>query len=350
MDTFLDSTEVDNSEAAELSAVAATPKRAKAEKPGKLPPVSLIRTVTSGVWNKASIGLKVIRENGYGCAFEIGNGDLSIAVECEAENDRTLVAGLLDKHAICDYPDHFTLATQIEKLGPSKVFNRLDFHHLEWLSSAISTDLTRYNLCAVYFDAGKWVVTDGRRLHLLENMPTIFERPTLVPAAAIRALIVALKWIKSGNVMVAESAECVRFSIVGHTGQVHITARKVDGQFPNYTQVIPETKDATRYFGDAKALNARLKFAPKRGTDKARSFLLECTGVVHAIPTTGDAYPLPLVTNSEPKKEAVTLNASYFAEAVDGMSGTVSVYPFGGLEPVVLRSGNQTALIMPMRA
>lgn len=348
METFLDSTIHANSEPENAVTVAATPKVAKA---GKLPPVSLIRTVTSGVWNKAAIGLQVLRENGQGCSFVIGNGDLAIALECEAENDRSLMSNLIDKHSICDYPEHFTLATQIEKLGPSTVYNRLEFKALEWLSSAMSTDKTRYNLCAVYFDAGKWVATDGHRLHLLENMPTIFECPTLVPSAAIQALLVSLKWIKHGNVMVSESAECVRFSIVGPTSQVHITSRKVEGKFPDYTQVIPVTQDATRYFGEAQALNARLKFAPKRGTDKARSYLLDCAGIVHAIPTTGDAYPLPLVTvAAEPKKEQVCLRADYLADAVSGVSGKVSVYPFGGLEPVVIRSGNQTAIVMPMRA
>ena len=87
---------------------------------------------------------------------------------------------------------------------------------LAFINTAISTDETRYSLCAAYFDAEKMriVSTDGRRLHYVQ-----FDDTDLVN--------LHLEGVLSGYVkLVPKEGLVIPF--------------RMEGQFPNYEKVIPE--------------------------------------------------------------------------------------------------------------
>lgn len=82
---------------------------------------------------------------------------------------------------------------------------------MKYLETAVSKDPSRYNLCSIFRDADKMVATDGYRLHMVSGLPKI-DKPHLLNGT--------------------------------------------DGQFPDYTQVIPES---TQRLVDVKLDKKQLK-------------------------------------------------------------------------------------------
>ncbi len=116
---------------------------------------------------------------------------------------------------------------------------------------AQSTDETRYILNGVYFNFkdGKLalVATDGRRLALMS-------RETPVPAASAGAIILPAKTVaellrllgKGEKLKVAFNERRASFQIEtgkdssGLTDSIHLFSKVVEGNYPNYQQVIPK--------------------------------------------------------------------------------------------------------------
>jgi len=110
---------------------------------------------------------------------------------------------------------------------------------------AISRDETRYVLNGILFvikaNSLTLAATDGRRLAIMEKHMSIqsgVERRMIVPAKTIHELSRALK--DEGDVKLVFSDNQVLFDI----DDVMIISRLIEGEFPNYEQVIPkENKD-----------------------------------------------------------------------------------------------------------
>ncbi len=105
---------------------------------------------------------------------------------------------------------------------------------------AISTDETRYVLNGIYtsFREGKLtlVATDGRRLAMIENdleFPASQEIDVIVPTKAVQELLRLLS--DSGEVLVKLSGSQISFSI----GDSFLVSKLIEGNYPNYRQVIP---------------------------------------------------------------------------------------------------------------
>lgn len=105
---------------------------------------------------------------------------------------------------------------------------------------AISTDETRYVLNGIYtsFREGKLtlVATDGRRLAMIENdldFPASQEVDVIVPTKAVQELLRLLS--DSGEVLVKLSGSQISFAI----GESLLVSKLIEGNYPNYRQVIP---------------------------------------------------------------------------------------------------------------
>lgn len=106
---------------------------------------------------------------------------------------------------------------------------------------AISHDETRYILNGILFDitGGKFkmVATDGRRLALIEkelDMPKQFHKKTIVPAKAVQELMRILK--DEGVLKVFFTPNQISFEV----DNTIIISRLIEGEFPQYEQVIPK--------------------------------------------------------------------------------------------------------------
>jgi DNA polymerase-3 subunit beta len=106
---------------------------------------------------------------------------------------------------------------------------------------AISLDETRYVLNGIFFsfkaDKLTLVATDGRRLALAEindlEIPPSQEREFIVRTKAIHELMRALK--DDGEVVIRLAQNLVQFDC----GPTTLISKLVEGNYPNYVQVIP---------------------------------------------------------------------------------------------------------------
>ncbi|MFA6320254.1 MAG: DNA polymerase III subunit beta [Candidatus Omnitrophota bacterium] len=112
-------------------------------------------------------------------------------------------------------------------------------------SFAISHDESRYVLNGVLFVIKptyiRLVATDGRRLAMVEDklqLPKTLERKFIVPTKAVNELDKSLG--DDGEVKICFSENQIFFDM----GKTRLVSRLIEGEFPNYEQVIPkEAKD-----------------------------------------------------------------------------------------------------------
>ncbi len=114
---------------------------------------------------------------------------------------------------------------------------------LELTSFAISYDETRYVLNGVLMSIKgnqvKFVATDGRRLAYMDRS---FESPVtqniemIIPTKAVQELLKILNW--DGIMKIFPSKNQVVFEV----GETVVFSRVIEGNFPNYEQVIPKSE------------------------------------------------------------------------------------------------------------
>lgn len=109
---------------------------------------------------------------------------------------------------------------------------------------AVSRDETRYVLNGILFiiqnNTIKLVATDGRRLAVIEkNLPsiTVLQEKAIIPTKTIQELSKLLE--EEGEVKIVFSENQVLFDL----GNTVIMSRLIEGEFPNYEQVIPKEVD-----------------------------------------------------------------------------------------------------------
>lgn len=118
---------------------------------------------------------------------------------------------------------------------------------------ATDADNLRYALAGVLFQRGTGsngksvynvVATDGRRLSRLEMGCAVFGQPSgaesfIVPLRTFALAAQIAKTGVSGEVFVCSAAGKVHFDF----GNVRLTSRLLDGRFPGWKKIIPDTKD-----------------------------------------------------------------------------------------------------------
>ena len=116
---------------------------------------------------------------------------------------------------------------------------------------AVSTDETRFNLSGVLMESGdaetlRMVATDGHRLAKIDRrVPGArLERGVIMPRKGLVEVRKLLEDVDQGEVTLLVSAKDVRVS----TPTVSFFMRLVEGEFPDYRQVIPNTVRARARF------------------------------------------------------------------------------------------------------
>lgn len=141
--------------------------------------------------------------------------------------------------------DEFPKLPEFKDKDTIKLSQSLFKSMLNMTAFAMSRDETRYILNGVYMVIKKnflrMVATDGRRLALIEReieLEKSIEKNLIIPAKAIQELIRNLK--DEGDIRIAFGGNQVMFDL----GDPVIISRLIEGEFPNYEQVIPkEAKD-----------------------------------------------------------------------------------------------------------
>ncbi|HTQ51768.1 MAG TPA: DNA polymerase III subunit beta [Candidatus Acidoferrales bacterium] len=226
-------------------------------------------------------------------------------------------------------------------------------------SFAISTDESRYVLNGVYIclkdHKMTMVATDGRRLALADEEVEISEKSQgefIIPAKAVNELNRLLQ--EKGDVEIKFGENQAAFKLKDDKGfSVLVLTKLIEGNYPNYRQVIPaETKERVPLVRD-EFLHA-LRRAEIMTSEKANSVKLNFSKNNLAItansPEVGEARE-SLAVNYKGKEIAIAFNPKFLIEPLSSLAEDEVFFELTDeLSPGVLKiNGPFLYVVMPMR-
>ncbi len=230
---------------------------------------------------------------------------------------------------------------------------------LKKTSFAISTDESRYVLNGIFIILKEhkmtMVATDGRRLAMADEEVDIAEASQgefIVPTKAVNELSRLLQ--DKGEIEIKFTENQVAFTLKDEKGfSILIISKLVEGNYPNYRQVIPaETKERISLVRE-EFLQA-VKRAELMTSDKSNSVKLHFTKNNLAItansPEVGEARET-LAINYKGKDIAIAFNPAYVIEPLNALNtDEVFIELIDELSPGVLKiNGPFLYVVMPMR-
>ncbi len=227
-------------------------------------------------------------------------------------------------------------------------------------SFAVSTDETRYVLNGIFFSLKEHkvtlVATDGRRLALTDeevDLPAESEGEFIVPTKAINELN---RLLGTGGLEVKFSENQVSFTLQpaseGAFG-VYVVSKLVDGNYPNYRQVIPGECQERIALPREELLHA-LRRAELMTSDKSNSVKLTFgknqLAITANTPEVGEAREV-LTMNYKGKELAIAFNPTYLMDPLKALeTDEVFLELTDELSPGVVKSTESMLyVIMPMR-
>ncbi len=230
---------------------------------------------------------------------------------------------------------------------------------LKKTSFAVSTDESRYVLNGIFISLkdGKmtFVATDGRRLALVDEEVELSENSTgefIVPAKAVNELSRLLQ--PTGNVEIKFGENQASFSLKDDKGfSVLLITKLIEGNYPNYKQVIPgEAKE--RIPISREELLSALRRAEIMTSEKANSVKMSFGKNTLAItansPEVGEARET-MAVNYKGKEMAIAFNPRYLIDPLAALAeDEVFIELIDELSPGVLKiNGSFLYVVMPMR-
>jgi DNA polymerase III subunit beta len=230
---------------------------------------------------------------------------------------------------------------------------------LKKTSFAVSTDESRYVLNGIFISLkeGKMtlVATDGRRLALVDEEVEISEKSAgefIVPAKAVNELNRLLQ--EKGEVEIKFGENQASFALKDDKGfSVLLVTKLIEGNYPNYKQVIPGEPKERIPLGREELL-AALKRAEIMTSEKANSVKLSFGRNTLAItanaPEVGEARE-SLAVNYKGKEMAIAFNPRYLIDPLQALTeDEVFIELIDELSPGVIKiNGPFLYVVMPMR-
>lgn len=245
-----------------------------------------------------------------------------------------------------------------EKTSIHYTFNSTDFKHaVSQTVFACSTDMSRPVLTGVYWHSheGKLylVGTDGYRLAERVMVDTKSELAAVIPVTTLQEVMRVIT-DSTNEVDILFDETQVRFRV----DDAEITSRLIDGKYPDYRQLIPQTTD----------IKTTLKTADLSRTAKiARLFARDSGGSIMMVVDEADKLfdvrsVASEVGENTSRIEAevtgsgqVSLNSRYLSEALAAIDAEQLRLGFSGkLSPIVLTPADDDAnylhIIMPLKS
>jgi len=226
-------------------------------------------------------------------------------------------------------------------------------------SFAISTDESRYVLNGVFISLRDhkmtMVATDGRRLALVDEEVEISEKSQgefIIPAKAVNELSRLLQ--EKGDVEIKFGENQAAFRLKDDKGfSVLILTKLIEGNYPNYRQVIPtETKERVPLVRE-EFLHA-LRRAEIMTSEKANSVKLSFSKnnlvITANSPEVGEARE-SLAVNYKGREIAIAFNPKFLIEPLNALTEDEVFFELTDeLSPGVLKiNGPFLYVVMPMR-
>ncbi len=237
-----------------------------------------------------------------------------------------------------------------------KPSNRLELgqllSELERCLPFASDDPTRYNINGLYFETDRIVATDGHSL-IVSEIPHGLDNVILSKDGCKKLA----KWLKmrrltegkDAGVHISWNDALVTFNLPA-TGET-VTLRKVDGQYPDYRQVIPADSFQVVALGlqqkNCKLDTSSLVKVSKR-TNDSRDPAIKLTKDQAGVTYKSPAIPQYVVCPSEPAPFTIGFSARLLSRCLDAIQSRelLLTSEYG---PAIIRNGRIQAIIMPMR-
>jgi DNA polymerase-3 subunit beta len=230
---------------------------------------------------------------------------------------------------------------------------------LKKTSFAVSTDESRYVLNGIFISLkdGKMtlVATDGRRLALVDEEVELSDKSSgefIVPAKAVNELNRLLQ--DKGDVELKYGENQASFALKDDKGfSVLLVTKLIEGNYPNYRQVIPgEAKERIALVREE--LLQALRRAEIMTSEKANSvkmtFGKNTLAITANSPEVGEARET-LAVNYKGNELAIAFNPRYLIDPLNALSeDEVFIELIDELSPGVLKiNGPFLYVVMPMR-
>jgi DNA polymerase-3 subunit beta len=226
-------------------------------------------------------------------------------------------------------------------------------------SFAISTDESRYVLNGIYLSLKDhkmtMVATDGRRLALVDEEMDVAEKSQgefIVPAKAVNELNRLLQ--DKGEVEVRYAENQASFTLRDEKGlSVLIVTKLIEGNYPNYRQVIPaETKERVALVREEflHALRRAEIMTSEKSNSVKMSFGKNKLEITANSPEVGEAKET-LAINYKGPDMAIAFNPKYMIDPLNALvNDEVFIELIDELSPGVLKiNGPFLYVVMPMR-
>jgi len=226
-------------------------------------------------------------------------------------------------------------------------------------SFAISTDESRYVLNGIFISMKDhkmtMVATDGRRLALVDEEMDVAEKSQgefIVPAKAVNELNRLLQ--DKGEVEVRYAENQASFTLKDDKGlNVLIVTKLIEGNYPNYRQVIPgETKERVALVREEflHALRRAEIMTSEKSNSVKLSFGKNKLEITANSPEVGEAKET-LAINYKGVEMAIAFNPKYMIDPLNALANDeVFIELIDELSPGVLKiNGPFLYVVMPMR-
>lgn len=228
---------------------------------------------------------------------------------------------------------------------------------IEKTAFAVSTDETRYNINGFYIEKDKdiirMVTTDGHRLAVIES------KTGDIPASE-KGVILPRKGVNEIKKLLEEKEGDFFLSITEKSATLKnentvINTRLIEGEFPDYKQVVPKNNDKSIQMNKESFLSA-LKRVSLLSSDRIKGvkFLIK-EGIAvfsSSSPDIGDADE-DITIDYKGEEIEVAFNARYFIDALEATDGEeVILLLKDSLSPGILKpldNKEYKYIIMPMR-
>ena len=266
-------------------------------------------------------------------------------IDIEGQNCRMKLFGL-PKEEFPKFPEFKDKeAVKIKQADLKEMFRMTAF--------AVSHEESRYVLNGILVEVTKnalrLVATDGRRLAKIERPliePVEKEVSFILPVKAVAEVNRNLK--DEGELLFVPGASQVMFDING----VLIATRIIEGDFPNYSQVIPR-EVTTKIKVNTQEFLAAIRRANLLATSEFQAVKFEVFKdklvVSKATPDVGESREeMPVEYGGN--EMIVGFNPQYMMDVLKNISDEVLYLELGGLDkPCMIRKENYLYLALPMR-
>lgn len=282
---------------------------------------------------------------------ELPNGDITISAK---KNNQIDIEGNKCRFKLIGLPkDEFPKFPEFKEKEVIKI-SQADFKEMIRMTSfAVSHEESRYVLNGILMeiegDTIRMVATDGRRLAKMEKKltaPVKQEIAVILPIKAIQEIFRNLG--EEGNISFIYGTNQVLFDIEG----VLIATRVIEGEFPNYNQVIPK-EHSQKITANTQELLSAIRRANLLATPDFQAIKFEVFSnklvVSKTTPDVGESREeIPIEYGG--KEMIVGFNPQFFIDALKNIEAeTVPMELLGPDKAGVIRIDGYLYLALPMR-